>query len=104
MGLSANPRQIAMWLPTPVYERVPHFWFLVGLMFFAFGLYIGFGFKLIFAYLVLGALCIARSVWIVHARRRYRAARSPGIEAGPGAVRDEVSDADELQSTGALFL
>jgi len=62
-----------MWLPAPIYERVPQFWLLLGLLFFAFGLYLGFEFELIFAYLALGSLCVARSIWIFLARRVYRA-------------------------------
>lgn len=45
---------------------------LIGLMFFAFGLYLGFDYQLIFAYLGLGALCVGRSLWIFQARRTYR--------------------------------
>ena len=61
-----------MWLPAQIYERVPQFWLLLGLLFFAFGLYLGFEFELIFAYIALGALCVARSIWVFLARRMYR--------------------------------
>jgi hypothetical protein len=61
-----------MWLPASIYERVPQFWLLLGLLFFAFGLYLGFEFELIFAYLTLGVLCIAHSAWVFHARRKHR--------------------------------
>lgn len=62
-----------MWIPTPIYERIPQFWLLMGLMFFAFGLYLGFDYQLIFAYLALGALCIGRSIWVFATRRTFRA-------------------------------
>jgi len=61
-----------MWLPTPVYERVPQFWLLLGLLFFAFGLYLGFEFGIIFVYLGIGIACIVRSAWIFQARYRNR--------------------------------
>lgn len=61
-----------MWLPSSIYERLPQFWMLIGLMFFAFGLYLGFDYQLIFAYLALGSLCVGRSLWIFQARRSYR--------------------------------
>ena len=64
-----------MWLPTPIYERIPQFWLLLGLLFFALGLYIGFDFELIFLYLALGFLCLARGIWIQMMRLRYRDAR-----------------------------
>lgn len=31
-----------IWLPTPIYERIPHFYFLAGLLFMTDGLYLGF--------------------------------------------------------------
>jgi len=61
-----------MWLPSPIYERIPQFWLLMGLMFFAFGLYLGFDYQLIFAYLALGVMCVGRSLWIFQARRLFR--------------------------------
>ena len=62
-----------MWIPATIYERIPQFWLLMGLMFFAFGLYLGFAYQLLFAYLALGALCIARSIWVFLTRRTSRA-------------------------------
>ena len=64
-----------MWLPTPIYERVPDFWILLGLLFFSLGLYIGFDFELIFLYLAMGVGCILRGIWIYSVRFRYRGAR-----------------------------
>ena len=43
-----------MWLPTPIYERIPQFWFLLGLLFMASGLYLGFEFALSFWYIAAG--------------------------------------------------
>ena len=61
-----------MWLPSSIYERIPQFWMLMGMMFFAFGLYLGFEYQLIFAYLAIGALCVGRSLWIFQARHMFR--------------------------------
>ena len=61
-----------MWLPTPIYKHLPQFWLLLGLMFFTLGLYIGFEFDLIYAYLCLGAACIARSVWVFFIRQSHQ--------------------------------
>jgi len=69
-----------MWLASPIYERVPQFWLLLGLLFFAFGLYLGFEFKLIFVYLGMGVLCVARSVWIYLARHRHRSQQASHSE------------------------
>ena len=64
-----------MWLPTPIYERIPDFWILMGLLFFSLGLYIGFDFDLIFMYLAVGVGCILRGAWVYSMRLRYRGAR-----------------------------
>ena len=61
-----------MWLPIPIYERVPQFWLLLGLLFFAFGLYLGFEFGIIFVYIGIGVSCVARSAWIFLARYKNR--------------------------------
>ena len=45
-----------MWLPTPVYERIPQFFFLLGLLFIANGLYLGFDFSIAFLYMAIGAM------------------------------------------------
>lgn len=61
-----------MWLPTPIYEKVPQFWLLLGLLFLVLGLYIGFGFEVIYFYLALGILCTFRGFWIRLLRLRFR--------------------------------
>lgn len=79
-----------MWLPTPIYERIPQFWFLLGLAFFAFGLYLGFEYQLIFAYLAVGVGCIARSAWILVMRSRYR--KMPIVEIDAPAEKTVSTD------------
>ncbi len=64
-----------MWIPDPIYERIPQFWLLLGLLFISLGLYIGFEFELIFFYLALGVLSIARGAGIQMMRLRYREKR-----------------------------
>ncbi len=50
-----------MWIPTPIYERIPQFWFLLGLLFIATGLYLGFDFAQSFWYIAIGSFCCAYS-------------------------------------------
>lgn len=45
-----------MWLPTPVYERIPQFYVLVGMLFFSNGLYLGIEFEITLYYLGAGIL------------------------------------------------
>jgi hypothetical protein len=68
-----------MWLPTPIYERIPQFWFLLGLLFIATGLYLGFEYVLSFYYLALGGLCSVYGLSIFLVRLRYRQNR-PVVE------------------------
>jgi hypothetical protein len=46
-----------MRLVTIVFERLPMVWLLLGLLFIAAGLYLGFEYKLTFVYLIVGAFC-----------------------------------------------
>ncbi|MFQ5981789.1 MAG: hypothetical protein ACE5KS_00295 [Woeseiaceae bacterium] len=61
-----------MWIPTPIYERIPQFWFLLGLLFFATGLYLGFEFELAFWYVAVGFACAVYGIGIFLARLRHR--------------------------------
>ena len=44
---------------TIVFERLPMVWFLLGLLFIATGLYVGFRNPMVFAYLMVGFFCCA---------------------------------------------
>jgi hypothetical protein len=68
-----------MWLPTPVYERIPQFWFLLGLLFIANGLYLGIDFPISLGHIAVGLACCAYGVGVAIVRMRYRKGRSPGI-------------------------
>ena len=63
-----------MWLPTPVYERLPQFFFLLGLLFFANGLYVGFDYGISFVYVGFGLWCSAYGVGIFIVRMVRRSA------------------------------
>ncbi len=61
-----------MWLPRPIYERIPQFWFLLGLLFTATGLYLGFEFSLAFGYIAIGFCCCGFGAGIFVVRLRHR--------------------------------
>lgn len=48
-----------MWMPGPIYNRVPQFWLLLGLLFIASSAYLGFQYKVAYWYAALGLLCCA---------------------------------------------
>ena len=90
-----------MWLPSSIYERIPQFWMLIGLMFFAFGLYLGFDYQLIFAYLALGLLCVGRSLWVFQARRSHRSKAFDAEVAQQSAEAEKAKAEKEEHPEGA---
>jgi hypothetical protein len=61
-----------MWLPTPAYERIPQFLFLLGLLFMSAGTYIGFDYQLTFFYFGVGFGCSTWGLCLFAMRRRAR--------------------------------
>lgn len=61
-----------MRLPPPLYERIPQFWLLLGLLFMSSGTYLGFDYSLSFVYFGVGIVCIIWSVAVFVKRSRYR--------------------------------
>ena len=61
-----------MWIPKPLYDHAPLFWFFLAALFLAGGLYLGFGEGLRIAYFVFAVFCLGQSAWTFFARRRYR--------------------------------
>ena len=68
-----------MWLPGPVYERVPQFWLLLGILFMTSGAYLGFDYELTFLYFGVGVLCVVWSIgiFVVRSRNRCDPTRKP---------------------------
>jgi multisubunit Na+/H+ antiporter MnhC subunit len=73
-----------MRLPTPIYERAPQYWLLLGLLFMASGVFLGFEYWLSYVYLGVGMICVAWSIYIVVMRARHR-----GVEETPVAANDD---------------
>ena len=61
-----------MWIPKPLYDHAPLFWFFLGALFLAGGIYLGFGESLRIAYFVFAVFCFGQSAWTFFARRRFR--------------------------------
>ena len=61
-----------MWIPTPIYERVPQFWLLLGLLFMSSGTYLGFDYSLSFVYFGVGFVCCTWSLWVFSMRLKAR--------------------------------
>ena len=61
-----------MWLPAPVYERIPQFWFLLGLLFVVNGLYLGLYIPVSLVYIAIGFVCCAYGVGVAVIRFKNR--------------------------------
>lgn len=69
-----------MWLPTPVYKRIPQFWFLMGLLFIANGFYLGIEFVVSLGYVAVGFACCAFGAGVEIVRKRRRKDESSNTE------------------------
>jgi Kef-type K+ transport system membrane component KefB len=61
-----------MWLPRTVYERVPQYWLVLGLLFMSSGMYLGFEYRLAYFYFGIGLICALWSMWTFTVRLRNR--------------------------------
>jgi len=80
-----------MWLPTPVYERLPQFWILLGLLFMSLGTRLGFEFPLAFLYFAVGFVCVGQSFSISVMRAISR--RNPHVVEKPAEQPAEQATA-----------
>ena len=66
-----------------IHERVPIVWILVGLLFQASGLYLGFDYSLAFLFMIIGAFCFAFGVAILVFRMREKPKASEKTRLSP---------------------
>jgi len=90
-----------MWLPTPVYERIPQFWLLLGLLFMSSGTYLGFDFSLSFLYFGIGFACCLWSLWIFSMRLRSRKEPQQTQEQAEQAAQPRGDDLNKGAETTA---
>jgi hypothetical protein len=74
---------MTMWLPTPVYKRIPQFWFLIGLLFMANGLYLGLDIPVSFGYIAVGFVCCFYGVGVAVFRIKYRRDKQENHDSTP---------------------
>lgn len=80
-----------MWLPSPIYERLPVFWIILGLLFIAGGLYIGLEISPALGYVTVGLACFFAGVLVTGLRIKYRSDRAD--QSGTGSSDSEKDDA-----------
>lgn len=64
-----------MWLPTPIYERVPQLLLLLGVLFMSSGIYLSFDYELSYFYFGASFACCMLSLWVFSVRLRNQKAR-----------------------------
>ncbi len=80
-----------MWLPSPIYERAPHFWILIGLMFMSAGAYVGFDYAASFLLYAIGFVCVGWSFCVSMMRSINR--KNPHIIENPAEQPAEQATA-----------
>ncbi len=75
-----------MRLFTNIFERLPMVWFLVGLLFNAAGLYLGFEYSLAFGYMIVGWFCCAYGLALFVLRLRERPRTSAATRLSPNFI------------------
>lgn len=82
-----------MWLPIPIYERMPQVWLLLGLMLMYSGIYLTFDYTLSYLYSGAGFICAAWGVWIfsrrVAARKKAATQASVPLAAATDAQTEQ---------------
>lgn len=83
-----------MWLPTPLYERIPQFWLLLGLLFMSSGTYLGFDYSLSFLYFGVGFICVIWSfcVFVMRSRHRSDPVRKPFTQVDDKEQPEDTAD------------
>ncbi len=69
-----------------IFERLPMVWFLVGLLFNAAGLYLGFEYSLAFGYMIVGWFCCAYGLALFVLRLRERPRTSAATRLSPNFI------------------
>ncbi len=95
-----------MGLFTTVFERLPMVWFLLGLLFNAAGLYLGFEYSLAFGYMIVGWFCCAYGLALFVLRLRERPRTSAAtrlsqnfISAGSTGIIPAMPNVENEQAT-----
>ncbi len=76
-----------MRLFTTVFERIPMVWFLLGLLFNATGLYLGFEYSMAFAYMIVGWFCCAYGLVLFVFRLQERPRTTTATRLSPSFVQ-----------------
>ena len=95
-----------MRLFTMIFERLPMVWFLLGLLFNAGGLYLGFEYSLAFGYMIVGWFCCAYGLVLFVTRLLERTTTSATtrlspdfISVGSAGIKPAMPNVENEQAT-----
>jgi len=83
-----------MQVVTIIFERIPIVWVLLGLLFNAAGLYLGFEYSLAFGYMIIGWFCLAYGLALIVIRRME----------GPTKATDKTRLSPKFISVGSTVM
>ena len=86
----------SMFVPKSIYERLPQFWLLLGLLFMSSGTYLGFDYSLSFFYFGVGFACCLWSMWIFTKRLANRVIPRESEQLAEAAARDSDENQDQV--------
>jgi len=92
-----------MWLPIPIYERMPQVWLLLGLMLMYSGIYLTFDYTLSYLYSGSGLICAVWGIWVFSRRVVGRKKAAAQASVPPPAATDaqtEQPQPEQLQHEG----
>ena len=83
-----------MWLPTPFYEKAPHYWLLLGLLFTVLGIYLGVQVQPYYMYggVTIGIGCCAWGAHVFAERAKNRRVPQPEEHTQQAEPPKEASD------------
>jgi hypothetical protein len=83
-----------VWLPSQFYEKAPHYWLILGLLFIVVGSYLGLQIGLNYLYfgVAVGLSCCGWSIRVFNARAKHRRPESSGESEQLAQPESELTD------------
>jgi hypothetical protein len=83
-----------VWLPSQFYEKAPHYWLILGLLFIVVGSYLGLQIGLNYLYfgVAVGLSCCGWSIRVFNARAKHRRPESSGEAEQLAQPESELTD------------
>ena len=91
----------SMFVPKSIYERLPQFWLLLGLLFMSSGIYLSFDYSLSFLYFGVGFVCCLGSMWVFTKRLANRIIPNESEQLAEAAEQEQAEARDQVVEPAA---